>query len=282
MPRDILATFSGGWKSSPSTNAHPRSRARPLAAAVLPEPDTPITTRPVGWIDASATPVMMPGHGCTSLLPGIQPFVQPLWYHNAVIYQIDVAMFLDTNDDGIGDLRGTTERLEHVRGLGANAIWLLPFYRSPYRDGGYDVIDHLTVDPRFGDNADIAHLLNEADSLGLRVILDLVAQHTSIDHPWFQEARHDRSSQYRDYYVWRDEPEESELSPVFPTEEDSIWTWDEEAQQFYRHVFYSHEPDLDLGNPAVREELYRVMEYWLRMGVSGFRVDAAPFMVERA
>jgi maltose alpha-D-glucosyltransferase / alpha-amylase len=208
--------------------------------------------------------------------------VQPLWYRNAVIYQIDIAFFLDTNGDGWGDLRGVTERLEHIRGLGANCLWLLPFYASPYDDGGYDVTDHLAVDPRFGDVADLAILLNQAESLGLRVIIDLVPQHTSIQHRWFQEARTDRRSPYRDYYVWADEPEDTDVVPVFPTVEDSVWTWDEEAQQFYRHVFYDFEPDLELGNPRVREEIRRIMTVWLRLGVSEFRVDAVPFMIERA
>lgn len=208
--------------------------------------------------------------------------MQPLWYRNAVIYQVDVAYFLDSNGDGWGDLRGVTERLEHIRGLGANCIWLLPFYQSPYRDGGYDVTDHLTVDPRFGDVADFAILLNKAESLGLRVLVDLVPQHTSIEHRWFQEARHDPKSPYRDYYVWADEPHETEVEPVFSTVEDSVWSWDEVAQKFYRHVFYDFEPDLELGNPRVREEIRRIMAFWLRMGVAGFRIDAVPYMVERA
>jgi maltose alpha-D-glucosyltransferase/alpha-amylase len=208
--------------------------------------------------------------------------MQPLWYRNAVVYQVDVAFFLDSNGDGWGDLRGVTERLEHIRGLGANCIWLLPFYESPYDDGGYDVTDHLAVDPRFGDVADLAILLNKAESLGLRVIVDLVPQHTSIQHRWFQEARSDPTSPYRDYYVWADEPEDTDVEPVFPTVEDSVWAWDDEAQKFYRHVFYDFEPDLELGNPRVREEIRRIMAFWLRMGVSGFRIDAVPYMIERA
>jgi maltose alpha-D-glucosyltransferase / alpha-amylase len=208
--------------------------------------------------------------------------VHPLWYRNAVTYSIDPATFLDSNASGWGDLNGISERLSYIRGLGADCVWLLPFYRTPYRDGGYDVSDHLTVDPRFGDLADFANLLDTADSLGLRVLVDLVAQHTSVDHPWFQEARHDRRSPYRDYYVWADEPEDTDVEPVFPTAEDSVWEWDEEAQQFYRHVFYKHEPDLELGNPRVREEMYRIMGFWMRLGVAGFRVDAVPYMVERA
>jgi maltose alpha-D-glucosyltransferase/alpha-amylase len=208
--------------------------------------------------------------------------VQPLWYRNAVIYQVDVAFFLDANGDGWGDLRGVTERLDYIRGLGATCLWLLPFYASPFRDGGYDVTDHLAIDPRFGDLADLTMLLDKAESLGLRVIVDLVPQHTSDQHPWFQEARRDRDSPYRDYYVWADEPEPTGVDPVFPDVEDSVWTWDDEAQQYYRHTFYDFEPDLELGNPRVREELRRIMAFWLRMGVSGFRVDAVPYMVERA
>lgn len=208
--------------------------------------------------------------------------MQPLWYRNAVIYQVDVAFFLDADGDGWGDLRGVTERLDYIRGLGATCIWLLPFYASPYRDGGYDVTDHLAVDPRFGDVADLTMLLDKAESLGLRVIVDLVPQHTSDEHPWFQEARRDRSSPYRDYYVWADEPEDTGVEPVFPDVEDSVWTWDDEAQQYYRHTFYGFEPDLEIGNPRVREEIRRIMAFWLRMGVSGFRVDAVPYMVERA
>ncbi|MGY2876311.1 maltose alpha-D-glucosyltransferase / alpha-amylase [Marmoricola sp. URHA0025 HA25] len=208
--------------------------------------------------------------------------MQPLWYRNAVIYQVDVAFFLDSNGDGWGDLHGVTERLEHIRGLGANCIWLLPFYQSPYDDGGYDVTDHLAVEPRFGDLADFAFLLDKAESLGLRVIIDLVPQHTSIQHRWFQEARSDPKSPYRDYYVWSDEPVETDVAPAFPTVEDGVWTWDEEAQKFYRHVFYDFEPDLELGNPRVREEVRRIMGFWLRLGVSGFRIDAVPYMVERA
>ncbi|MBM0127493.1 alpha-amylase family glycosyl hydrolase [Pimelobacter simplex] len=201
--------------------------------------------------------------------------MQPTWYRNAVIYQIDVAHFRT-------DLRGTADRLEYVRGLGADCVWLLPFFETPYRDGGYDVTNHLSVDPRFGDVADFAYLMDRADALGVRVVIDLVAQHTSIDHPWFQEARRDRSSPYRAYYVWADEPVDTGVEQNFPTVEDGVWTWDEEAGQYYRHTFYSHEPDLDLGHPRVIAELERVMSFWLRLGVSGFRVDALPSMVERA
>ncbi|MBO0610436.1 alpha-amylase family protein [Myceligenerans salitolerans] len=203
------------------------------------------------------------------------------WYTDAVVYQLDPRLFVDSDDDGWGDLPGVIERLHYLRGLGVTCVWLLPFYVSPFRDGGYDVADHLAVDPRLGDLADVARLLETADDLGLHVLVELVTQHTSDQHPWFQEARRDRDSPYRDYYLWSDEPRD-DIEPMFPDVQPRTWTWDEEAQQFYRHAFYSHEPDLALDNPRVRDELYRIVSFWLRMGVSGFRVDAVPLMLERA
>ncbi|MFI6428262.1 alpha-amylase family protein [Promicromonospora sp. NPDC050880] len=203
------------------------------------------------------------------------------WYSDAVIYQLDPRLFVDSDDDGWGDLPGVIERLHYLRGLGTTCVWLLPFYPSPFRDGGYDVADHLAVDPRLGDLADMARLLETADDLGLHVLVELVTQHTSDQHRWFQEARHDRSSPYRDYYLWSDEPN-NDIKPMFPDVEPDTWTWDDEAQQFYRHGFYAHEPDLALDNPRVRDELHRIVSFWLRMGVSGFRVDAVPLMLERA
>ncbi|WP_459616562.1 alpha-amylase family protein [Bordetella sp. 2513F-2] len=205
------------------------------------------------------------------------------WYRNAVIYQADPATFQDSDGDGMGDLRGVMQRLPYLRGLGVTCLWLTPFYRSPFRDGGYDVSDYLSVDPRYGSLADMAELLEAADRHGIRVMIDLVVQHTSDQHPWFQEARRSRSSPYRDYYVWADTDDEpTEVKPIFPTVEDGVWAWDEEAGQYYRHTFYRHEPDLNLANPRVREEVERIMGFWLRLGVAGFRVDAASHMIERS
>lgn len=207
--------------------------------------------------------------------------MRPLWYRNAVIYQIDPTLFRDNNGDGCGDLPGITERLDYIRGLGCTAIWLMPFYRSPFKDAGYDIADHLAVDPRFGDLTDMVALLEKAEELGIHVIAELVVQHTSTEHPWFQEARRDRNSPYRDFYLWADEPDDS-IEPIFPTIEDSVWTWDDEAGQYYRHLFYHHEPDLNLENPRVIEHIERIMAFWLRLGVSGFRIDAASHLIEQA
>lgn len=208
--------------------------------------------------------------------------MRSLWYRNAIIYQIDVSVFRDGNNDGWGDLQGLTAHLEYLRGLGVTCIWLSPLYQSPFLDGGYDITDHLAVDPRFGNLADMVALLEKAEELGIRVMVELVAHHTSDQHRWFQEARRDRNSPYRDYYVWADEPEETHVKPIFPTVEDSVWTWDEEAGQYYRHAFYSHQPDLNIANPAVRTEIEEIMSFWLRLGVSGFRVDAAGHMIDGA
>ncbi|MFD3249019.1 alpha-amylase family protein [Rahnella aquatilis] len=204
------------------------------------------------------------------------------WYKNAIIYQVDTAYFFDANNDGIGDISGILKHLDYIRGLGANALWLTPFYLTPFRDDGYDVKDHLTVDPRFGDIADMVMLLEQAEEMGLRVIVELVLQHTSSEHRWFQEARKDRHSPYRNYYIWADEPPENDDPPMFPGVEKSVWSWDEEAQQFYRHMFYHDEPDLNLACPDLINEIERVIMYWLRLGVSGFRLDAASHMIKQA
>ncbi|RPH30216.1 glycosidase [Buttiauxella warmboldiae] len=204
------------------------------------------------------------------------------WYKNAIIYQVDTGYFMDSNGDGIGDLGGVVKHLDYIRGIGATAIWLTPFYLTPFRDHGYDVQDHLQVDPRFGDLADMVFMLEQAEELGLHVIIELILQHTSREHIWFQEARKDRSSPYRDYYIWADEPPEHDEPPMFPGVENSVWSWDDRAQQFYRHMFYHHEPDLNLACPALIKEIERIIVFWLRLGVSGFRLDAASHMVKQA
>jgi maltose alpha-D-glucosyltransferase/alpha-amylase len=201
-----------------------------------------------------------------------------------VIYQLDPAAFIDSDGDGIGDLNGVLRRLDHIRALGTDIIWFQPFYVSPYRDGGYDVVDHLGVSARFGTMADFEELVERCHQLDLQVMVELVVQHTSVDHPWFRAARENVDSPYRDYYIWADEPraDPAVTEPVFPGVEDSIWAYDEVAGQYYRHAFYSHEPDLNVGHPAVREEIAGIIRHWLERGVDGFRVDAVPYMVRQA
>jgi maltose alpha-D-glucosyltransferase/alpha-amylase len=204
-----------------------------------------------------------------------------LWYKNAVIYCVDVETFMDSNGDGVGDFGGLADRLDHVEALGATCIWLLPFYPTPNRDNGYDVTDFYAVDPRLGTLGDFVAFTHAAHDRGLRVIIDLVANHTSIDHPWFQEARRDPNSRYRDWYVWsKEKPENIHEGVVFPGVQDTTWTYDEVAQAWYMHRFYPHQADLNIANPEVREELEKIMGFWLQLGVSGFRLDAVPFLIE--
>jgi trehalose synthase len=204
-----------------------------------------------------------------------------LWWKNAVVYCLDVETFQDSDGDGVGDFRGLTERVDHIAGLGASCVWLMPFYPTPDLDDGYDVTDYTAVDPRLGDLGDFVDFVRTAGDRGLRVIADFVVNHTSDRHPWFQAARSDRASRYRDFYVWADEPPDETGAVVFPGPEDSAWEWDEEAGQYYLHRFFSHQPDLNAANPAVRNEIEKALGFWLELGVSGFRVDAVPYFVEQ-
>jgi maltose alpha-D-glucosyltransferase/alpha-amylase len=204
-----------------------------------------------------------------------------LWYKNAVVYCLDVETYVDSNGDGIGDFAGLTHRLDHVSGLGVNCIWLMPFFPTPNRDDGYDVIDYFDVDRRLGNPGEFVNFTREARERGIRVIIDLVVNHTSSEHPWFQMGRSDPASPYRSYYIWADEPpEDADDGVIFPGHQESTWTYDEEAGQYYHHRFYEHQPDLNIGNPAVQEQIEHIMGYWIELGVSGFRLDAAPFLVE--
>jgi trehalose synthase len=206
-----------------------------------------------------------------------------LWWKNAVIYCLDVETFRDGDGDGCGDFRGLAQRVDYLAELGVTCIWLMPFYPTPDRDDGYDVTDFYGVDPRLGTHGDLVEFLRIARDRGLRVIADLVVNHTSDRHPWFQSARSNRDSPYRDWYVWRDEPPpDGPQGVVFPDREKSLWEYDEEAGQYYLHRFYKHQPDLNVANPAVRDEIARVMGFWLELGLSGFRVDAVPFLLETA
>ena len=204
-----------------------------------------------------------------------------VWWKNAVMYCLDVETFLDSDGDGFGDLVGLTERLDYLAGLGVSCVWLMPFYPSPQRDDGYDITDFYGVDGRLGTPGDFAEMLRAASDRGIRVIADLVMNHTSDAHPWFQAAG-DRDSPFHEYYVWQDEKPEEDGEVVFPDQEDSNWAFDERCGRWYLHRFYSHQPDLNVANPAVRDEIAQVVGYWLDQGLAGFRVDAVPFLLEPA
>jgi glycosidase len=196
------------------------------------------------------------------------------WYRNSVIYALDVGLFQDSNGDGYGDIPGLTSRLDYLTRLGVNVVWLNPVHPSPRRDGGYDITDYYGIDPRLGTLGDFAELLDNADERGLRIMLDLVLNHTSDEHPWFRQARADRNSPYRDWYVWSDtEPVDRWHGQVFPGVESETWTYDEVADAWFRHRFYTFEPDLNTDHPAVRREIRKILEFWLRLGVAGFRVE---------
>ena len=202
------------------------------------------------------------------------------WWKGAVVYCLDIETFLDWDGDGTGDIAGLIERVDYLAGLGVSVLWLMPFHPSPDRDDGYDVTDFYGVDPRLGTLGEFVELVRTAASRGMKVIIDLVVNHTSDQHPWFQSARSSPTSPYRDWYVWVDEPPDIEMEEVFPGEQGGVWTWDPTAQQWYLHRFYEHQPDLNVANPAVREEIARIMGFWLQLGVAGFRVDAVPFLLE--
>jgi maltose alpha-D-glucosyltransferase/alpha-amylase len=207
---------------------------------------------------------------------------EPLWFKTAVFYEIHIRGFFDADGDGSGDFRGLTEKLDYLQWLGVDCIWLLPYYRSPLRDGGYDISDYLEINPDYGTTEDVRAFLEAAHQRGLRVIADLVVNHTSSDHPWFQEARSDPKSPKRDWYVWSDTPQRYEDARIIFTDtETSNWSWDDEAGAFYWHRFFSHQPDLNYDNPEVIEAILDVLRFWLDLGLDGFRLDAVPYLIER-
>ena len=213
----------------------------------------------------------------------VAPGEDALWYKDAVIYQVHVKAFFDSDDDGIGDFRGITSKLDYIRDLGVNTIWILPFYPSPQKDDGYDVADYHNVHPQYGTRNDFRQFVREAHRRGLRVITELVVNHTSDQHPWFQAARRaPPGSSKRDFYVWSDSDEKYKGTRIIFTDtETSNWTWDPVAKAYYWHRFFSHQPDLNFDNPLVLKTLVRAMRFWLDMGVDGFRLDAIPYLVER-
>jgi maltose alpha-D-glucosyltransferase/alpha-amylase len=213
-------------------------------------------------------------------VPGVQ--IDDLWYKNAIIYCLDVEKYLDTNGDGIGDFAGLTRRLDYLAGLGVTCLWLQPFYPSPNKDNGYDVSDFYGVHPKHGTLGGFVEFMNHAQQRGIRVIVDLVVNHTSVRHPWFQAARKDKESPFRDWYVWsKTRPADHADGMVFPGVQKTTWTRDPVAGEYYFHRFYEFQADLDTANPAVREEITRIMGFWLQLGVCGFRMDAVPFLIAR-
>ncbi|MEA2652019.1 MAG: maltose alpha-D-glucosyltransferase / alpha-amylase, partial [Chloroflexota bacterium] len=206
----------------------------------------------------------------------------PLWYKDAIVYQLHVKAFNDSTNDGVGDFAGLAERLDYIANLGVTAIWLLPFYPSPLRDDGYDIAAYTEVHPDYGTLRDFRGFVREAHRRGLRVITELVINHTSDQHPWFVESRSNRTNPKRDWYVWSDTDQKyADARIIFTDTETSNWTWDQESQQYYWHRFFSHQPDLNFDNPQVVRALLRVMRFWLDLGVDGLRLDAVPYLVER-
>jgi maltose alpha-D-glucosyltransferase/alpha-amylase len=206
----------------------------------------------------------------------------PLWFKRAVFYEVLIRGFADSNGDGTGDIRGLTSKLDYLQWLGIDCVWLLPIYHSPLRDGGYDISDFMKVLPEFGDLGDFVELVDEAHKRGMRIIADLVMNHSSDQHPWFQASRSDPTGPFGDYYVWSDTDEPySEARIIFVDTEKSNWTWDPVREQFFWHRFFSHQPDLNYDNPAVQTEMIEVLKFWLDLGIDGFRLDAVPYLYER-
>ena len=206
--------------------------------------------------------------------------INDLWYKNAIIYCLSVSTYMDAGGDGIGDFRGLMNRLDYLQGIGVTAIWLMPFQPSPLRDDGYDIADYYGVDPRYGTLGDFVEFTHGCRQRGIRVLIDLVVNHTSDKHPWFQEARSDPKSQYREWYVWsKKKPKHAGDGVVFPGVQKSTWNYDKLARAWYFHRFYDFQPDLNTSNPRVQAEILKIMGFWIQLGVSGFRMDAVPFVI---
>jgi maltose alpha-D-glucosyltransferase/alpha-amylase len=211
-----------------------------------------------------------------------RPAGDPLWYKDAIFYELHVKAFHDGNGDGMGDFPGLISRLDYLKELGVDCLWILPMYPSPFRDDGYDIADYYSIHPQYGTMDDFREFLDAAHARGLRVITELVVNHTSDQHPWFQEARQSTDNPRRDWYVWSDTDDRyRDVRIIFLDTENSNWSWDPVSKAYYWHRFFSHQPDLNFDNPAVREEMWNVMKFWLDMGVDGFRVDAVPYLIER-
>ena len=208
--------------------------------------------------------------------------INDLWYKNAVVYCLSVATYMDANGDGVGDFKGLVRRLDYLQGMGITAVWLMPFQPSPCRDDGYDIADYYNVDPRYGTLGDFVEFTHGCSQRGIRVLIDLVVNHTSNEHPWFREACRDPKSSYRDWYVWSaKKPKDANAGMVFPGVQKSTWTWEKNARSYYFHRFYDFQPDLNTAHPEVQAEILKIMGFWLQLGVDGFRMDAVPFVIAK-
>jgi maltose alpha-D-glucosyltransferase/alpha-amylase len=208
--------------------------------------------------------------------------INDLWYKNAVIYCLSVATYMDANGDGVGDFKGLGRRLDYLQGMGVTAVWLMPFQSSPCRDDGYDIADYYSVDPRYGTLGDFVEFTQGCRQRGIRVLIDLVVNHTSNEHPWFRDACRNPESQFRDWYVWSaKKPKDADAGVVFPGVQKSTWTWEKNARSYYFHRFYDFQPDLNTAHAEVQAEILKIMGFWLQLGVDGFRMDAVPFVIAR-
>ncbi|TPE46159.1 alpha-amylase family protein [Pontibacter mangrovi] len=207
--------------------------------------------------------------------------VEELWYKNAIIYSLDLETFMDYNGDGVGDFEGLARRLDYLHAMGVDTLWLAPFQPTPNKDNGYDIKDYYGVDPRHGSSGNFVEFMHQANKRGLKVIIDLVVNHTSDEHPWFQNARSGKDAKLRDWYIWSEKkPSDWDEGMVFPGVQEATWTYDKKAKAYYYHRFYKFQPDLNVNNQEVRDEICRIMGFWIELGVAGFRVDAVPFLLE--
>ncbi len=208
--------------------------------------------------------------------------INDLWYKNAIVYCLSVATYMDANGDGVGDFKGLMRRLDFLQGMGITAVWLMPFQPSPHRDDGYDIADYYNVDPRYGTLGDFVEFTHGCSQRGIRVLMDLVVNHTSNEHPWFREASRNPKSSYRDWYVWSaKKPANANTGMVFPGVQKSTWTWEKNTRSYYFHRFYDFQPDLNTAHPEVQAEILKIMGFWLQLGVDGFRMDAVPFVIAK-
>ncbi len=201
------------------------------------------------------------------------------WYHHAIIYSLDVETFKDSNNDGIGDFEGLVSQLDHLHGLGVNCLWLRPFFPSPLHDDGYDIQNYYAIDSRIGNLGDFVDFVAKAKALGMKIIIDLVVNHTSIEHEWFQRSREDKNSRFRNYYIWKDKLDKEDKAQDNMIGDGKIWAYDRKANAYYLHHFLKEQPDLNIANPDVRDEIKKIMGFWLQMGIAGFRIDAAHVLV---